>query len=127
MATTTTTIKSIETFQFIRAYYQTTANQSFSINTKLLLVIMYSVIFLIVSVAFFLFKAESIGDFAYSYLITITVTMCVGFEIIIKSKIPKTLQFLDKYDEFIRKREFQRIYFIPRYFSFIFFTIEQDY
>lgn len=58
------------------------------------------------SIAYFLFKAEMIGDFAYSYLISVTVTLCFGFMITITLKIPKILQLIDQFDEFVRKSKF---------------------
>lgn len=99
-------------FQFIRALFQATGiyspqlNENRLINTKVLLIFLCSAQFLVASIAYFMFEAESIGDLAYSYLLSLTLSMLLGFMIINTLKIPKILQLIEKFDEFIRTSKF---------------------
>lgn len=114
MATTTTTVTGqIKSFEFIRTLFQALGmcsasqpNKNHSINTKALLILLYFVLFLTASIAFFLFKAESIGTLAYSYLISLSILLCVGLIVVNALKILKSLRLIEKFDEFIQKSEF---------------------
>lgn len=119
MATTNTHVTIIKSFHFMRTLFQTTGiyspqqNKNRSMNKKVLLILLCFVQFLIASCAYFLFKAKSIGDLAYSYLISFTLMVCLVYMIINTLKIPKTLQLIDKFDEFIRKsKTVSFLYFI---------------
>lgn len=99
----------IKLFQFVRMHYQTTgmyspqANQNHSLNKKVWLILLYFVQFQIASVAFFLFKAESIGELVLAYLVSLTFAFYLIAIPINTLKIPKTLQLIEQFDEFIRK------------------------
>lgn len=90
----------------IKGIYSPQANQNCLINTKVLLILLLVVLFLIASVAFLLFKANTFGELAYSYLISLTLVLCLGFILIHALNNPKNLQLMEKYDQFIHKSEF---------------------
>lgn len=134
MATTTTTANatSIKLFQFIRTHYQTNGiyspqtNPNCSMNTKFLLILLYFILYLMASIAYLLFNAKTFGEFAYSYLLSLTIMLCFGFITVNALKIPKTLQLFEKFEEFIQKSEFffsknsissTQLYFIGKFYS----------
>lgn len=104
-------IAKIKSFQFTRNYYQTSgiytpqANHSYSLNAKVLLNVFLFAALVTASFAYLLFKANSIGESAYSYCMSITLLWCTLLMTADTLKIPNILQLIEKYDEFIHKRK----------------------
>lgn len=111
------TRRAIKSFQFIQTIYQTSgiytpqAKQYYSLNGKVLLILLSSLHFAIASFAYLIFEAESIGDMAYSYCLSLSLLLCFIFVMEYTLKIPNVLMLIEKFDEFIRKRKL---------FSFVF-------
>lgn len=109
--TPTNTAISIKSFRFLRTYYRTTGiysfrqNQNRAINKKVAFICLYFVQFLMTTIAFLLFKAESIGDLAFAYLMSLTVIFYLVYIIAHTWKIPQILNLIEQYDEFIRESE----------------------
>lgn len=103
----------IKLFQFIRTHYQTTrmyssqtnSNCLLNINITFVFIFLYFIQILIASIAYLLFKAESIGDLAYSYLVSLSIILTIFFLVIHSLKASNILMLIEKYDEFIRKSE----------------------
>lgn len=123
MATSTTTTTTspapatakIKLFQFIQTHYQTTgmyspsqADQNHSLNKNVWLIFLCFVQFEFTLVTFLLFKAESIGEMIISYLVSITFAFYVIVIPVSTLKIPKVLQLIEKFDEFIRKSKYSK-------------------
>lgn len=129
MATTTAKpVITIEFFQFIRTYYQTSAvyssqaNSNSSLNKHVLLILLCLVQLSICSIAFLLFDAKTIGDLAYSYCATLSILLVIIFLLTNAVKTSNILMLIEKYDEFIRKSQLnllesirnQMFYVIPK-------------
>lgn len=99
----------IKTFQFLRNIYQTSgfykpeAKHYWSLNTKVLFILIYYNMFFVASSAYLLFKTKSIGDLIYSYCTTVTIIFGIVNFLVYPSKIPNTLLLIEKFDEIIHK------------------------
>lgn len=110
------TRKKIESFLFIRTYYQASGIYSpeektyFSLNKKVLLFSLRHTLFFILSLAHCLFEAKSIGDRAYSYGFSITLLWHVILFLVYPSQVPNTLKLTEKINEFICKSKVEFIF-----------------
>lgn len=111
------TRKKIESFQFVRMYYQTLGINSpeektyFSLNKNVFVFLVKNTILFILTFAYCLFEAESIGDRVYSYVLSITILWHVILVLVYFLKIPNTLEFIEKIDEFICKSKVEFLFF----------------
>lgn len=115
----------LKSFQFTRNYYQLSgiytpqANQDYSLNAKVLLNLFLFVAYVAAAFAYLLFEANSIGENAYSYCMSITLLWCTVLLTADTLKIPNILQLIEKYDEFIHKSK-SSVIFITFFWNIIF-------
>lgn len=109
MATTASTSVQIKLFHFIRTLVETTdiysPHQTSLLNRKVLLILLCFSQMLFASISFFLFEAQTIGEFAYSYLISLTIAICFGFMIEFALNLPNSLKLIGRFEELIQKSE----------------------
>lgn len=110
MATVPTNhITTIKYFRFLRTFYQDAAIFSPQIklhgalSAKVWWILFVFVHFTLASVAFLFFKANTIGERAYSYYTTVTLIFCLSYFLCNALKMPKIVELIEDFDEFIRK------------------------
>ena len=103
---------SLELFQFIKQFYQivgiysSQSNQKYcSINSRNSILLFSFVQFLIPTVAFLFFKAESILDYGQSFFILVSTIESVVLYAILIWQMQNILKFIENCKGFIEKRE----------------------
>lgn len=119
-------ITTIKYFRFLRTFYQDSDIFSPQIklygalSAKVWWILFIFTHFTLASVAFLFFKANTIGERAYSYYTTVTLIFCLSYFICNALKMPKIEELIENFDEFIRKSTFKLGLLLPFIeFSFI--------
>lgn len=81
------------------------SNQRCTFTVKNLFIIIGLILLLSSSIAFFLFKAKSAEERAYSFFVSMSVLTCLFQLLVVFWKFPNMLKFIAKFEKFIEKRK----------------------
>lgn len=100
----------LKLFRFLRQIYGQSGmrpsqsnNNLKSLNLKFLFVLFLVIQFAILSLAYFIYKAHSIGQLADSFYVFLSTLTFVAFLTIINSKINDIHTLIEHFEEFIQK------------------------
>lgn len=100
-------------FQYIRDCYQTVgvypmqSNRNSVFNSKNVFVLMCALEMFTSSLAYFLFEAKSIGEFADSFFMVLSSCVCAVYFSISIFKIAHILELIGGFEQFIEKSMFE--------------------
>lgn len=101
----------MELFQFFRKFSEMMGvlpinqNQTYSINFKILSILIVLLHFFMSSMVFLIFKSKSIGEYEYSFFMSISAIVGIALFLITIWKMPIISNLIAEFQEIIEKSE----------------------